>query len=88
MSAKTRILGFRVSLGHLCEANLGEGKSGDGLQSLRWWKDGRIDLIEQYCRKDVELTLTGGAVVSRPYIDVTLEIMRAFGAELLAGDPT
>jgi len=49
-------LGFRVSLGHLCEVNLGEGKAGDGLQSLEWWKDGRIDLIEQYCRKDVELT--------------------------------
>jgi DEAD/DEAH box helicase domain-containing protein len=49
-------LGFRLSLGHLCEVNLGEGKAGDGLQSLEWWKDGRIDLIEQYCRKDVELT--------------------------------
>jgi len=49
-------LGFRLSLGHLCEVNLGEGKAGDGLQSLQWWKDGRIDLIEQYCKKDVELT--------------------------------
>jgi len=49
-------LGFRLSLGHLCEVNLGEAKAGDGLQSLQWWKDGRIDLIEQYCRKDVELT--------------------------------
>jgi DEAD/DEAH box helicase domain-containing protein len=36
--------------------NLGESKSGDGLQSLRWWKEGRIDLIEQYCRKDVDVT--------------------------------
>ncbi|HXV76944.1 MAG TPA: DEAD/DEAH box helicase [Candidatus Polarisedimenticolaceae bacterium] len=51
-----RRLGFRVSLEHLCEANLGESKVGDGLQSLRWWKDGRIDLIEQYCKRDVELT--------------------------------
>lgn len=49
-------LGFRLSLGHLSEANLGESKGGDGLQSLRWWKEGRIDLIEQYCRKDVEVT--------------------------------
>jgi DEAD/DEAH box helicase domain-containing protein len=49
-------LGFRLSLGHLCEVNLGESKAGDGLQSLRWWKDGRIDLIEQYCKKDVDLT--------------------------------
>ncbi len=49
-------LGFRVSLGHLAEVNLGEPKSADGLQSLRWWKEGRMDLIEAYCRKDVELT--------------------------------
>jgi DEAD/DEAH box helicase domain-containing protein len=49
-------VGFRVSLNHLSEVNLGESKAGDGLQSLRWWKEGRIDLIEQYCRKDVEVT--------------------------------
>jgi DEAD/DEAH box helicase domain-containing protein len=51
-----RQLGFRLSLNHLSEVNLGEGKAGDGLQSLRWWKEGRIDLIEQYCRKDVDMT--------------------------------
>jgi DEAD/DEAH box helicase domain-containing protein len=51
-----RCVGFRVSLNHLSEINLGESKAGDGLQSLRWWKEGRIDLIEQYCRKDVDVT--------------------------------
>jgi DEAD/DEAH box helicase domain-containing protein len=51
-----RRLGFRISLAHLAEVNLGESKAGDGLQSLEWWKQGRIDLIEQYCRKDVEVT--------------------------------
>ncbi len=56
MAEIKRRLGFRVSLGHLSEANLGEAKAGDGMQSLRWWKEGRIDLIEQYCRKDVDLT--------------------------------
>jgi DEAD/DEAH box helicase domain-containing protein len=49
-------VGFRVSLNHLSEVNLGESKAGDGLQSLQWWKEGRIDLIEHYCRKDVEVT--------------------------------
>jgi len=49
-------VGFRVSLNHLSEVNLGESKAGDGLQSLRWWKEGRIDLIEHYCRKDVDVT--------------------------------
>ena len=51
-----RVLGYRLSLAHLCEVNLGESKSGEGLQALEWWKQGRIDLIERYCRKDVELT--------------------------------
>jgi DEAD/DEAH box helicase domain-containing protein len=51
-----RKLGFRVGLGHLAEATLGVGKSADGLQSLQWWKEGRVDLIEQYCRRDVEVT--------------------------------
>lgn len=49
-------LGFRLSLQHLAEINLGESKSADGLQSLQWWREGRIDLIESYCRKDVEVT--------------------------------
>src|SRR6185369_2332540 len=50
-----RRIGFRLSLGHLAEANFGEAKIADGLTSLRWWKEGRVDLIEEYCRKDVEL---------------------------------
>ena len=48
-------LGYRLSLDHLATHTLGHGKTGDGLQSLVWWKEGRIDLIEAYCRKDVEL---------------------------------
>jgi len=48
-------LGFRLSLGHLAEETLGVPKSADGLQSLQWWKEGRIDEIERYCRQDVAL---------------------------------
>ena len=49
-------LKYRVSLGNLGEATLGEPKSADGLQALAWWKEGRLDEIAAYCRKDVELT--------------------------------
>lgn len=49
-------LGFRVGLSHLAKETLGADKSGDGLQSLRWVKEGRFDLIEKYCRDDVLLT--------------------------------
>ena len=48
-------LGFRLSLGHLGEETLGRPKSADGLQSLRWWKEGRVAEIESYCRADVAL---------------------------------
>src|SRR5262249_34500931 len=51
-----RKLGYRLSLDHLARETLGQGKTGDGLQSLAWWREGRVDLIEAYCRKDVELT--------------------------------
>jgi len=50
-----RKLGYRLSLDHLGTHTLGRGKTGDGLQSLVWWKEGKLDLIEAYCRKDVEL---------------------------------
>ncbi len=48
-------LGFRVGLGHLAQETLGVGKSADGLQSLEWVRQGRFDLIEAYCRRDVEI---------------------------------
>ena len=51
-----RKLGFRLKLNDLAEVTLGGGKSSDGLQSLRWVKEGRLDLVEEYCRKDVEVT--------------------------------
>lgn len=51
-----RSLGFRVSLDNLAECSLGAKKSGDGLQALRWYKEGKIDEIKKYCLKDVEIT--------------------------------
>jgi len=48
-------LGFRVAMGHLAQETLGTAKSADGLQSLEWVRQGRLDLVEQYCRKDVEI---------------------------------
>jgi DEAD/DEAH box helicase domain-containing protein len=51
-----RTLGFRVSLDSLAEVTLGERKSADGLQSVQWFKEGKIDQIIEYCKKDVEVT--------------------------------
>jgi len=49
-------LGYRLSLNRLAETTLGVEKTADGLQALQWYKEGKIDLIQQYCRKDVEIT--------------------------------
>ena len=51
-------LGYRLALGHLGEQTLGVSKGGDGLQSLAWWKEGRVDEIERYCTQDVALVRT------------------------------
>jgi len=48
-------LGYRLSLDHLATHTLGRGKTGDGLQSLVWWREGKLDLIEAYCKMDVEI---------------------------------
>lgn len=49
-------LGYRLSLNGLADQTLGVQKSADGLQALQWYKEGRIDLIQKYCRRDVEIT--------------------------------
>ena len=48
--------GHRVSLSNCCGATFGEDKSGDGLQSVEWWKAGRHQEVIEYCRQDVLLT--------------------------------
>ena len=50
-----RRLGFRVGLDALAKETLGSAKSGDGLQCLEWVRQGRLDLVEKYCLKDVEI---------------------------------
>ncbi len=49
-------LGYRVSLDNVAKATLDAKKSGDGLMALKWWREGKIDKIVSYCKKDVEIT--------------------------------
>ena len=49
-------LGFRVSLDNLASTTLGTSKSADGLQAVRWYKQGRMQEILEYCQQDVEVT--------------------------------
>jgi DEAD/DEAH box helicase domain-containing protein len=49
-------LGYRLSLNHLAGVTLGTQKSADGMQALKWWKQGKIKEIIEYCNKDVAIT--------------------------------
>ena len=49
-------LGYRLSLDHLATETLEVKKSADGLQALRWWKQGKIREIIDYCKIDVKIT--------------------------------
>jgi DEAD/DEAH box helicase domain-containing protein len=49
-------LGFRVGLDALAHATLATEKSGDGLDAIRWYREGKIDALIAYCRDDVAIT--------------------------------
>jgi DEAD/DEAH box helicase domain-containing protein len=49
-------LGFRLPLDVVAEATLGEHKTADGIQSVRWYKAGEIEKVLAYCEHDVLVT--------------------------------
>ena len=49
--------GHRVALEHVVSHTLGVGKTADGIQSVKWWRQGKKDKVIEYCCHDVELLL-------------------------------
>jgi DEAD/DEAH box helicase domain-containing protein len=49
-------LGFRIGLDNIASATTGAGKSSDGVQSVTWYREGRIDQVLDYCEADVKVT--------------------------------
>ena len=56
-------LGFRLKLDSVASATLGTGKTGDGLDALRWWQEHKksgefapLRKIAEYCAFDVKVT--------------------------------
>lgn len=49
-------LGRRLRLDSVAQATVGAKKSADGLQAVRWWKEGKIDEVKKYCEQDVLVT--------------------------------
>ncbi|MFA6027456.1 MAG: ribonuclease H-like domain-containing protein [Patescibacteria group bacterium] len=51
-----RVLGFRIKLESAAQATLGEGKSGTGLDAIRYYKEKDFDSLAKYCLDDVRIT--------------------------------
>ncbi|MCF6290418.1 MAG: DEAD/DEAH box helicase [Desulfobacterales bacterium] len=49
-------LGYRLSLDHLAQVTLGVKKSANGLMALKWYQEGRMEELAQYCSDDVRIT--------------------------------
>jgi len=49
-------LGRRLRLDSVAQATVGAKKSADGLQAVRWWREGNIKDIKKYCEQDVKVT--------------------------------
>ena len=45
-----------LKLDVIARGTLGSQKSADGLQAVEWYKQGQIDKVIEYCKKDVEIT--------------------------------
>lgn len=48
--------GRRMKLDQIAEGTLGAHKTGDGLQAVRWWKEGEKQKVVDYCIADVKIT--------------------------------
>ena len=51
-----KVAGRRMKLDQLAEGTLGLNKSGNGLDALKWWKNGEVEKVKSYCLDDVRIT--------------------------------
>lgn len=49
-------LGFRLGLNSIAKATLEVGKIGSGLDALKFFRQGRLDKLSEYCQHDVLIT--------------------------------
>ncbi len=49
-------LGHRLALDSIAQATLGVGKTADGLDAIRWYREGKLTQIAEYCCFDVKVT--------------------------------
>ena len=51
-----QVLNRRLKLDNLAEATLGRHKIANGLEAVRWWQEGKVEKVREYCLDDVRLT--------------------------------
>lgn len=56
MEEVTRVLDWRPKLDNLAHDTLGVRKSGDGLEAVKFWQEGRLEELKKYCLDDVAIT--------------------------------
>jgi len=56
MDELVKVLGHRVSLDSVASATIGSVKSGNGLDAIRFWREGNLERLKSYCLDDVKLT--------------------------------
>lgn len=49
-------LGRRIKLDYVAAGTLGRNKISHGLEAVRWWREGKIKEISEYCIEDVHIT--------------------------------
>ncbi|MFH1653431.1 MAG: ribonuclease H-like domain-containing protein [Pseudomonadota bacterium] len=56
MEEMQKRLGHRVSLDSVAKATLHIGKSGSGLDAIKYYRSGEMDKLKKYCLDDVRIT--------------------------------
>jgi len=51
-----KVAGRRMKLDQIAEGTLGVRKSGNGLEALRLWREGKVEEVKKYCLDDVRIT--------------------------------
>jgi DEAD/DEAH box helicase domain-containing protein len=50
------VIGHRLPLEALAQGTFGVGKTAEGLDAIRWWREGKVLEIAEYCCFDVKVT--------------------------------
>jgi DEAD/DEAH box helicase domain-containing protein len=49
-------IGHRIKLDSVAKETLGVGKTGDGLDAIKYYQTGQLEKLEKYCLQDVKVT--------------------------------